>query len=375
MVHQATTDCTPEQAAYNPDVLERIDKYFLNCIDKGITQGAIYMMSRGGKVFAHRSMGKLRPDTLPGTLLPDAIRPAASITKVFTATAILQLIEQGKCFLWNPAALFIPELDNPMHHHILIQHLLTHTSGLSGDAGNYFEPFPIFDWLSWTKENWIRKALAGPLAAKPGTQWRYSSSGFSILAEIIARISKMDYDDYVTEKILKPLKMDSSFFYCPEHLKDKFCIVGSDMNQWAVNKSKANSPSPSVLGGGGLSTNVKDLHQLGLMMLSKGTLNNKRILGRKTVEAATRAQIKNIISYCWQPHIYDDSYPVDYGLGWELQKNSFMSPGTFGHEGAEGAALHIDPREEFVFTAFYPDKNYHRETWVHTLPMVWSGLK
>ncbi len=374
MIHLGKTDCGPEEVGYNPEALESLDKHFQALIDKGMINAAGYLLSKDGKVFAHRSMGKQSVYEDKGEFLPDSIRPIASISKVFTTTGLLQLMEQGKFFLHQSVSDFIKEFDTDMHRYITIFQLLTHTSGLKADPGNFFEPYPE-DWGSsrWTKKNWIKKTLAGPLQFKPGTVWNYCSKGFNILAELIARLSGMDYDKYIEEHIFKPLGMNSSFFFVPDKFKDKVSMV-SPWNKEKLKHTRDKIPSPSLLGGGDILSTLSDLWKFGQMMLNGGTFNGNRILGRKTIEAATKPQEKEIKAYNWQPHIFDDSFKWTCGLGWELNKHKFLSDGTYDHEGAEGAGLFIDPKENFIFAGFYPDPDWHGEAWVSPLAIAWSGI-
>ena len=96
-------------------------------------------------------------------------------------------------------------------------------------------------------------------------------------------------------------------------------------------------------------------------MLNGGTFNGKRILGRKTVEAAVKLQVKDIKAYSWRMHIFDEEYTWTCGLGWEINKLNFLSDGTYDHEGLEGAGIFIDPSEDFIFVGFYPDVEWHPE--------------
>jgi CubicO group peptidase (beta-lactamase class C family) len=374
MIHSGKTDCSPADVGYNQGALEALDAHFQRLIGKGTIKAAAYLLSKDGKIFAHRSMGRQSAHEDKGDFLPDSIRPLASITKVFTATAVLQLMEKGLCYPDQPVSEIIREFDTDMHKHITIFQLLTHTSGLKADPGNFFEPYPA-GWGDgrWTKRNWIKKVLSGPLQFKPGTVWNYCTAGFFILAEVVARLSGMDYDTYIQKHILTPLGMDSSFFILPEGYRDKFSMV-SPWNKEQLNEDRAKMPSPSLFGGGGLLSTLPDLWRFGQMMLNKGVFNGKRILGRKTVEAAVKPHIRDIKSYNWRPHMFDDSFNWTCGLGWEINKHGFLSHGTFDHEGAEGAGLFIDPTENFIFAGFYPDRDWHGEAWISPLAIAWSGI-
>jgi CubicO group peptidase (beta-lactamase class C family) len=374
MIHSGKTDCNPADVGYNSECLQALDEHFRRLIEKGTIHAAAYLLSKDGKIFAHKSMGRQSTYEDKGDFLPDSIRPLASITKVFTATALLQLIERGLCFLDQPVSEIIGEFDTDMHKHITLFQLLTHTSGLKADPGNFFEPYPA-GWGEgkWTKKNWIKKVLSGPLQFKPGTVWNYCTTGFFILGEVVARLSGTDYDTYVEKNILTPLGMANSFFILPAGHREKFSIV-SPWNKEQLDEDREKMPSPSLFAGGGLLSTLPDLWRFGQMMLNGGTFGGKRILGRKTVEAAVKPHIKDIKAYNWRPHIFDDSYCLTCGLGWEINKHGFLSDGTFGHEGAEGAGMFIDPAENFIFTGFYPDPEWHGEAWVSPLAIAWSGI-
>jgi CubicO group peptidase (beta-lactamase class C family) len=373
-VHKGKIHCQPEEVGYQPEILDRMDNHFLDLINKGMIQAAGYLLARHGKVFALRSMGKQSSRSDEGDFLPDNIRPVASITKVFTVTAILQLMEQGKITIWQRASEFLKEFDNEMFRHINIFQLLTHTSGLKSDPGCFLEPYPE-DWgQNMTRENWIKKFLQGPLQFKPGTVWNYCTAGFFFLGEIIARVSGMDYTTYVEKHILEPLGMTDSYFFIPDEIKKKVCLTSAEWPRRQLEFKKEDIFSPSFNAGGGLYSTLPDLWKFSQMMLDGGKFNGKRILGKTSCKAAVRPQIVDINAYNWQAHIFDGCYKKTYGIGWELRRHAFLGERVYDHEGAEGAGLYIDPDEDFIFAGFYPDTEFHLESWVSPLAIAWSGL-
>jgi CubicO group peptidase (beta-lactamase class C family) len=320
-------------------------------------------------------MGKLSAADDAKAFKTDTIRPIASITKVFTITGILQMLEQGKIFLNQPVSTIIEEFDTDMHRQITVFHLLTHTSGLRADPGSYLEPYPDWrDHSSLEKDNWIKRMLAGPLQYKTGTTWNYTSSGYTHLAEIVARASGMDYDDYIIQNVIEPLGMDSTFFVLPEEAKKRVCTI-SEWTQQHIDGSKDDVVSPSMWGGGALFSTLEDLWRMGQMMLDGGTFDGQRILGRKTVEAAIKPQLKDFPANNWRHPMFDSTYKWTCGLGWELNKHPFLPAETFDHEGAEGAGLYVDPTERFIFVGFYPSIEWYGESWVSPLAIAWSGIQ
>ncbi|HEQ72300.1 MAG TPA: class A beta-lactamase-related serine hydrolase [Spirochaetia bacterium] len=261
-----------------------------------------------------------------------------------------------------------------MHRSITLFQLLTHTSGIRSDPGAYFEPYPE-EWdESWTTANWIRKVLAGPLQYRPGTRWNYCSKGYMLLAKILERVSGQPFDEYVKEHIFTPLGMERSFFFVPDALKEKTCVV-SEWNTWMLDLKKEKEPIPARLASGGMVATAYDLALFGQMLISGGTWNGRRVVGRKMVEAATRAQVRNMPSTNWRPHMFDDLYTLNWGFGFEIDKFPFLSPGTYDHDGAEGCLLFMDPKERFVFAGFFPAPDWHGESWVSPLAVAWSGIE
>jgi CubicO group peptidase (beta-lactamase class C family) len=372
-IHYGTVDARPEDVGYNPETLSVLNGHFQRLIAEKKIQAAAYLLSRGGKRFAHASMGALSFEDGSGDFMPDSLRQIASLSKMFTATAILQLMEHGTIYLSQPACSIIKEMDTEMHRRITIFHMLTHTSGLKAEPGSYMEPYPEDLWGSLTKDNWIRKFLEGPLQYKTGTTWNYCSKNYSLLAEIVSRASGMDFTDYVQENIIQPLGLKDTYFFVPKERLPEVCVV-SKWNKRELSWERRKMASTSLKGPGGIVSTVTDAWKLGQMMLNGGSFNGTRILGRKTVEAAVKLQIDKFPAHNWRVNRFDETYCRSCGLGWEVNYHSFLPDGTFAHEGAGGIGLYMDPKNDFIFSGFYPGENYCADSWVSTLAVAWSGI-
>ncbi|MBN2533121.1 MAG: beta-lactamase family protein [Spirochaetales bacterium] len=371
-IHYGKTDVKPEDVGFEPAALDRLNTHFQNLIGKKI-QAAGYILSKDGKVFAHASMGKLSFENETGDFLPDSIRPTASLGKVFTATAILQLMEQGKIYLNQPVCSIIKEFDNDVHKSITIFHLLTHTSGLKAEPGSYLEPYPEDLYSSMDKKNWIKRLLSGTLQYKTGTTWNYCSKGFTFLAEIVSRVSGLDFTDYVEQNIIHPLGMEDTCYFVPEEKMERVCLI-SNWNKKMLSWKKNNMITTSFKGPAGMVSALTDMWKFGQMMMNGGTFNGKRILGKNTGEAAVKPQIVNYPGHNWRIRMFDETFYCTYGLGWELNKHAFLPDGTFDHEGAEGVGLYMDPQNKFIYAGLYPGEGYCPESWVSPLAIVWSGI-
>ena len=143
---------------------------------------------------------------------PDSVFRIASMTKSFTALAILQLRDEGKLSLDDPVSKWIPELaalDYPTRDSapIRIRTLLTHGAGFPEDNPWADRQLAISDE---TMTAWLKKGL--PFSTPPETSYEYSNYGFAILGRIVARVSGVPYTEYVTRHILQPLQLRSATF-------------------------------------------------------------------------------------------------------------------------------------------------------------------
>ena len=164
-----------------------------------------------GAVVASGGSGVARiGDTTP--VDDDTVFRIASMTKSFTALAILALRDEGRLSLDEPAGKYVPELstmplptkDAPA---ITIRHLLTHSAGFPED--NPWGDRQLAQ-LPGTLTSWIRAGL--PFSTSPGTAYEYSNYGFALLGQIVARASGMPYRDFVSTRILRPLGMSSTYW-------------------------------------------------------------------------------------------------------------------------------------------------------------------
>jgi CubicO group peptidase (beta-lactamase class C family) len=129
-----------------------------------------------------------------------------SVTKQFTAAAVLRLVDQGKVSLDDPLAKYLPEF--PRASEVLVRHLLSHTSGIS----SYTNPAIAKDMLAGARKEWTTEQLIAHIARltpgyefDPGTGWSYSNSGYIMLGVIIEKASGKSYRDFLKSDLLEPL--------------------------------------------------------------------------------------------------------------------------------------------------------------------------
>ena len=364
------TDATPEQAAYDPARLAKLDEHLSDLIRQNKLQCGSYLLARDGRIFAHRAMGKLNYREGSPDLMPDSIRKTYSVTKFFTAVAFMQLIEEGKLYLEQAVSTVLKPFDTPLHRSITVFHLLTHTSGVYPDPGCMMEPYPT-TWFGELRgyDDWVTNAISGPLPFKPGEQYAYSSCGYAILGEIIANVSGIPYEQYILRHIIEPLGMTRTFFKVPVHLRDEVCVT----NDWQAEELESDEdgsdgPPPA---GGGLYSTLDDMWKLGQMMLDGGTFGNVRILSRKSVEAMTKNKLSGVKTQVWGSDVSD----YEFGLGLFLTTPTIETPGTYGHEGFGRCGIKVDPAERFVAIFIVPTGiQWAPESVIGTKAIIWSGL-
>lgn len=141
----------------------------------------------------------------------------ASISKPFVATAMMQLVEQGRVQLDAPVVAYIPyfKVDDDRYRDITVQQMLSHVSGMP-DVTDYEWDTPQYD--EGALERYVRSLSSKKLLSEPGERFAYSNMAFECLGDVIAKVSGMSFDDYVKRYILDPAGMAGSSFLKPEHL-------------------------------------------------------------------------------------------------------------------------------------------------------------
>lgn len=377
MNHQKKTHCSAAEAGYSQETLTTLDNHLQRLLKEKKITGGSYILARRGKIFASKTMGT--PDYIEGKreFTPDSLRHIASVSKLFTNVALLQLMERGLLNFDQQVSDFIKEFDNDMFRHITVFDLITHTSGLKADEGSFEEPYTEnINYEELTSENWIKELMKGPLQYKSGTTWNYSSFGYQVLAEVVAKVSEMDFDDYVIKNIFTPLGMEDTHYHVPEEKHSRVILSNKDEMNF-LRLKKESFCSPSVLGGYGVYSTLMDIWKFAQMLQNKGTFNGKKVLGRKTVEAMTRKQVTDVPCYHWGDDPFTVTNRVNFGFGVFLEKHCFHSKTVYGYEGYGGTYFFVDPEEEFVYVGMNPDPEVGlcEEAWYNTLAVVWSGIE
>ena len=394
-VIQGKIDCKPIETGYDESRIDHLNKRWQEMIDKKIIHGASYCIAHKGKVIAHGGIGRNNALGIDTPMQPDTVFGIASITKTFTATAIMQLIEDGYIRLNTYVGEILPQFAEKPFNDITLWHLLTHTSGLYPDGGCFGEAAPPDQWElinaaaeKWDGKgefDWIASGISAGLRRLPGQEWQYASFGFTILGEVVTRVSGQNVHDYIEEKIIRPLKMTDSGFY---HTKDTASrsFIGSERKReyfakiisGELDNRKGNgSVWDNIPGtGGGLHSTVYDLVRFGNAYINNGRLDGARILGRKSVEKMSTVQLSGVPDYCWGANEPNRLY----GIGFDIRRGQSFnySDRTIMHEGAGASSIDIDLDEQLVAAWYVPfdegANGWSAEPLYNVQNIIWSGL-
>ena len=286
----------------------KVDALFSKWTSK--TPGCAVGVSEGGRPVLARAYGMadLEHD-VPNT--PDTIFEAGSVSKQFTAAAVLLLARDGKLSLDDQARRYIPELPD-YGKPLTIRHLLTHTSGLR----DWGEVEAIAGWPRTTRVYTHAHVLEivsrqKSLNFEPGTNWSYCNTGYNLAAVIVSRVSGMTFADFCRTRIFEPLGMTQTSW------RDDFRrIVKGRAIAYSETKEtyRQNMPFENVHGNGGLLTTVGDLLKW----------NENAVTQKVGDPEFLREEL--------QPGRFNDGKAHDYALG--LYIRTFMNVPEVGHSGS-----------------------------------------
>ncbi|HWT04088.1 MAG TPA: serine hydrolase domain-containing protein [Pyrinomonadaceae bacterium] len=327
--------------------LRMIPARMKSLVERGNMAGAVTLVARRGEVVSFEAvgfqdLGNRKP------MRTDTIFDTRSVTKVVTAVGVMILMEEGRLALNDPVERYLPEFKpRGKFGPIRIRHLLTHTAGLPLYRLPESEEMAIK--RNRTLADYVSFLSKQEPEYEPGTQHRYMSGGFAVLGRIIEVVSGKPYEQFMRERVFEPLGMKDSFFFVPPEKRDRVAAIyrlrEGRLERWeeieAFNR-RAIYTGPEFA----MHSTASDLLAFCRMMLDGGTYKGRRILSRMSVDAMTQNQtlyVKSAVT----------GRPVHQGLGWGLNGDPLFdfpltSKGSFGHNGAFGAIIWIDPEKKLI---------------------------
>ncbi|MGH8242083.1 MAG: serine hydrolase domain-containing protein, partial [Steroidobacteraceae bacterium] len=289
----------------------KLDREMSRLTEKGFA-GVVFVSRRGSIVLAKGYGLADREAMRPFTR--DTVFDMGSITKPFTAAAILRLEADGKLRLNDPLTRWFDGVP-PDKRTITIQQLLTHSAGFDGALGDDYED-------RVTRDAYVKRALQSNLIHRPGGRYAYSNIGYSLLGAIIEHASGMGYERYLREKLFVPAHMYETGYILPKwkgarinhtysHVKD---YGPPDKRPWAPD-----GPYWNLRCNGGLLTTVDDLYRWHLV------LSGDAVFSPKAVSKYQQPQVSQVGK---GPGAY-------YGYGWVHRKTAHGTR-IVHHDGGDG---------------------------------------
>ena len=269
----------------------------------GNVPGASLLVVRDGSAVVRRSYGRSNlEDRIAAT--PETNYRLASVTKQFTAAAILLLSQDGKLSLDDPVKKWLPSLPSAIDS-VTITHLLSHTSGII----DYEDVMPAGTVKQLHDADVLRLLEAhDSVYFKPGTRYSYSNSGYSLLSLIVARASGKSFATFLRERIFLPLGMNHTVAY-----EEGISTVSNRAFGYTIKDGvwtrKDQSTTSAVLGDGGIYSSIDDLAKW------DAALYDSRLLSDESRRLA------------FTPHTATDQADVKYGFGWRITGETLWHSG------------------------------------------------
>jgi CubicO group peptidase (beta-lactamase class C family) len=375
----AGTTGRPEDVGLSSQRLQRIGELVKRHLDAGTFSGAVTLVGRQGKVVHLQAHGVMDLESKKA-MSTDGMFRIMSMTKPIVGVAILMLMEEGKVRLTDPVSKFIPELKGlkvavaqpgqgaqpspgtqpaqgppptprfytvPADHEITVRELLTHTSGLNSGQMSSSAARAVALKGKESLADYLPRLSQTPLEFQPGTRWAYSAqAGFDVLTRIVEIASGQPADQFLRARLFDPLGMKDTFFY-PAEGNPRMVTLYQRTPEGMLRRQ----PNPNFMngayfsGGGGLFSTAEDYFQFAQMLLNGGQLNEKRLLGERTVALMRSVYVPDTLP----------GRPAGEGYGLSVRvvdsavkRNTFLSDGSFGWSGAFGTHFWIDPQEKIV---------------------------
>jgi CubicO group peptidase (beta-lactamase class C family) len=397
----------PESQGLSTEKLGAIKANLQPLIDEHKVPGFITVVARNGRVVHAEAFGSMDVERQKA-MRPDTIFRMASMTKPITGAAVMILVQEGKVAVSDPLSKYLPEFaemrvllqdedgasstlraDKP----ITIEHLLTHTSGLTygffpnavsrryaaAGLGLSFEQLAALrgsggvirimpEDYGLTTDAFVKKAAEQPLLAQPGTQWNYSIA-MDVLGCVVEVVSGQRYGEFLQERIFTPLGMKDAGFHVP---KEKVARFAANYAPQATGMILTDDPAKSSFlkipsrdsGGGGMVGTAADYLRFAQMLLNGGELDGVRILSEESVREMTsdhlgpelgEAPLATVLQAFEIPP--EVAIPAFRGIGFGYcgsvvrdgaGNTPFGAPGHYSWGGAWSTDFWIDRRQKLV---------------------------
>jgi CubicO group peptidase (beta-lactamase class C family) len=294
-------DAAPPAAACTTVVAGEVGARLDRWLSSADFRGAV-LVARGGTIELRKGYGMAdREQGIP--YVPETVATIGSITKQFTAAAILKLEMQGRLRVEDPIGKWLPGVPEDKRA-ITLHHLLTHTAGLESDfAGDY-------DAVG--RDEYVSRILASELRGAPGAAYHYANSGYSLLGAIVEIASGRPYEAYLRDELFVPAGMRDTGYTLPGSDTRRMAVGYRDGERWGRSVEKpwaADGPYWALRANGGLLSTVDDLLRW-----------HVALAGEAVLSAAAKAKL-------YARHVREGQVAQTYyGYGWSIADSPWGGP-------------------------------------------------
>lgn len=312
------------QIVYPQSLETQIDSVLTTVFKETDEPGAVFLVAKDGKSIYRKAFGKSNIE-LDVNMNPENVFQIGSMTKQFTAIAIMMLEEQGKLKVNDAISKYIP--DYPNGNQITIHHLLTHTSGIKDFT-------KIKSIMSIAKQDMTPKELVDffkdePVDFQPGEKFEYNNSGYVVLGYIIELVSGKTYEDFIEKNIFEKLGMNNSRYASDrEIIKNR--AYGYHNRGELINKIHISLSIPYA--SGSLMSNVDD------MLKWQNAIDNNVLISENTKEKV------------FAKYTLNGGEQFNYGYGWHLKDSDGLETREHGGSvfGFKSMGVHVPSLNIYV---------------------------
>jgi methyl acetate hydrolase len=353
-------------SAQNSPASVALDTSLREAVERKDVPGVVALVTDRERVLYQSAFGVA--DVATGRpLTADALFRIASMTKPIASVALMQLVEQGRVGLDEPAEKYLAELIGlqvfesfdaatgayvlrPASRPATVRHFLTHTSGLA-------YPFTSEIWRDFRPRAGETYPFGGPLLFDPGERWHYSTST-DVVGRLVEVVSGQKLEAYFRQHIFAPLRMDDTSYNVPEAKGPRLVAQqqrGGERMDGAVElqEPQLGLTIAAPIGGGGLASTADDYGRFVRMLLNGGALDGARVLRAETVTLMGENHIGAVTVPAHKsalPRSADFTFIADgrdkWGLGFLITADQVpgkRSPGSLSWGGINNNYFWIDP--------------------------------
>lgn len=323
-----------------PTASAALDAHFRALIASGVTPNVSAAFARGQERIYGFTEGASDDSASPRVRITGETRfNIGSVTKPVTAALVVKLLEQGRITLEDSVrALTGREVDE----RITVRQLLTHSAG--------YADFPEIPWPQAERyEAYMNEIYALSPKLEPGSEAGYFTYGYSMLMDIIERVSGQSLEQFAREQLFDPLGMDATTYEMARLAKDEY-VIPLHMTEM-VEEPRFDNLVPT--GDSGLHTTADDLLKFGMILLGGGV----GVSGQRVFAAATvRFMLREFTGKRWNktPIFWAKGNPDSYRYFGDL-----CSPSVVGHPGFSGCMLFVDPENDAACVVLTNSQRVH----------------